>query len=236
MKLLNDTDKIQIFGISDKVTHIIGDQLCSKTENLMFSATLENKQIVYDFIDNLNKSAGSTNHSLGFQAAFQLFAKLYDQKDERIPISFLYISRGLLSPLSEAKNVLEIISQGQSSLPYPVILNTCAIIIDKRRIMYEIQFLQDITYQNYTKFNLTSEWNVNDRSLSGKLFVVNKTNREYINKLGIVMFSELFEHDEFINPNLTLHKPFYDAMGDGEFEILCQCKHANIMRIFSFQN
>ncbi len=213
MKLLNDSDKLSVIGISDKVIKIVNNHICLGSENLMFAATMENKQTVYDFIDSLNKSAGATNHTLGFQASFQLLSKVYTHKSERVPISFLYISRGLLSPLSEAKNVLQVIAEGQNLMPHPVVINTCAIIIDKRRVMYEIQFLKDITYQNYSKFNLSSIWSNVNNNLSGKLFIVNKT-REYVSNIGVSMFSELYSHKEFLSTNLVLHKPYYDSTSD----------------------
>lgn len=71
-------------------------------------------------------STENTNHSLGFQAAFNFFAAELNGTTE--DVIFLYVSRGLLS-MPETKTVLETIAGGQSVLKHPVVINTCAIII-----------------------------------------------------------------------------------------------------------
>ena len=78
--------------------------------------------------------------------AFDVLKELYKDESKKLPISFLYISRGLLSPLSEAKNVLQAISNGQQELPFPVVINTCAIVIGdyllfNLKINFKIKFL-----------------------------------------------------------------------------------------------
>lgn len=125
----------------------------------LFPTTMDNKVKVFKFIEQLNKTKGewplqedisnpailclspfslpeNTNHSLGFQAAFDFLSRSSsssfntssDSTSTFEEVIFLYVSRGLLS-LAEAKTVLETIATGQSTLPRPIVINTCAIII-----------------------------------------------------------------------------------------------------------
>lgn len=50
------------------------------------------------------------------------------------------------------------------------------IILDEKRVMYEKQFLKDISLQNYTKYNIdVSDWLPEvSYSLKGRMFVVNR--------------------------------------------------------------
>lgn len=157
VSLLSDSDSLHLIAISDKVTQFVrGDTWdCVKNSSIgLHSATMDNKVQLFKFIDQLNKTKGkwieqsskpliiiinrhslslaeNTNHSLGFQAAFDFLrsseSTKYSPDDEVI---FLYVSRGLLS-LAEAKTVLETIATGQGRLQRPVVINTCAIIIGR---------------------------------------------------------------------------------------------------------
>lgn len=69
---------------------------------------------------------GATNHSLGFQTAFNIIK--HSIKDSNKNVTIIYISRGLLSSLIEAKVVMETISTGQDSVLPNVIINTCLLI------------------------------------------------------------------------------------------------------------
>ena len=64
----------------------------------------------------------------------------------------LYISRGLLSSLTEAKDVLKIIARENGRLRHSVVINTYAVVEEGKPIMYEKTFLQNIATQNFTKY------------------------------------------------------------------------------------
>lgn len=69
---------------------------------------------------------GGTNHSLGFEQALRVVSISGIPKNETVMV--LYVSRGLLSSLGEAKTVLETISNMLKEVPNNVIINTCAVI------------------------------------------------------------------------------------------------------------
>ena len=142
---------MNVLGVADQVlsfTQSAAVSSCGNEHLAMLPVTSQVKKSVLEFVENLNRSQAQTNHSLGFkvrinynsninklklnfffQVAFDVLKELYKDESKKLPISFLYISRGLLSPLSEAKNVLQAISNGQQELPFPVVINTCAIVI-----------------------------------------------------------------------------------------------------------
>lgn len=142
ISLLSDIDEIGIISTSDKFstyfinTDDMGPTKLGKHKFKMYSATMDNKLYLKRFINNLNGTKEMTNHSLAFHNAFTL---LHDMQSNHIlqhsvPIQMIYISRGLVSPLAEAKNVLEAIANGQRSLHIPVIIDTCAIVLGKYTI------------------------------------------------------------------------------------------------------
>lgn len=85
--------------------------------------------------------------------------------------------------------------------------------------MYEIQFLQDITYQNYSKYSVSHSWTESVALLGGKLFLINKT-KEHLNKLGVVLLAENYKYKENIPAGLTLHRPYFDPTSQGQTLIL----------------
>lgn len=231
IKVLTDTDRISVILISDKTaTFSRSSQSCSA--EAMYAVTSSTKHNLYDFLDSLNKTNAITNHALGFQLAFELIQRLYRESNssEMLPISFLYISQGY--PFSDPKNVLTEISQGQSKLIHPVTINTCAVIMYDRQIQYQSQLLQEISSQNYTKFNVntTSWWHLKgNRSLIGKMFLINKTLQD-VNKLPITMLTELYNYKDFINTKLTLHNPYFDSQfSGGKFNLLKQKTTINFL-------
>lgn len=78
-----------------------------------------------------------TNHTLGFEEIFQLLKNLttndneWSMKNENLALSVIYVSRGLISSLSDALNVLKAIAMGQQFLIRPVNIDTCVVIIGK---------------------------------------------------------------------------------------------------------
>jgi hypothetical protein len=68
----------------------------------------------------------------------------------------VYISRGLLASLTDAKIVMELISEEVSKSNYTIVINTYALIDDSKPVMYETTFLKDIAEMNFKKFNVKS--------------------------------------------------------------------------------
>lgn len=143
--LLNENDQLTIVGVANKV-HSFNAYYADQTDGLikkqLFAATADNKRYFNKFMDNLNKTKEITNHTLAFEFAFQLIAQiLHDDNYECTeteslvaPILMIYVSRGLLSPMTEANSVLEAIARGQNRLLRPVIINTCAIVLGMNMI------------------------------------------------------------------------------------------------------
>ena len=90
----------------------------------------------------------------------------------------LYISRGLLSSLTEAKDVLSVIARENGRLRNRVVINTYAMVEDGKPIMYEKTFLQNIAAQNFAKYLV-------DASYPGPLMVGGSFNVFYEQKYRI---------------------------------------------------
>lgn len=101
----------------------------------------DNRNLFKNFIESLDRSSDNTNHSLAFEYAFKLIRSNLDMEttvfDENSipPVLILYVSRGIITDISEIKNVLEVIATGQSRLKQPIIINTCAIILGNYSII-----------------------------------------------------------------------------------------------------
>lgn len=96
------------------------------------NSTMKNQ--LRKFIDGLEKDASATNHSLGFQYAFEWITSQFDadalQFDEKsTPLQIIYVSRGLVSLPTDMRAVLQTIANGQAKLKQPIVINTCAIIL-----------------------------------------------------------------------------------------------------------
>lgn len=210
---LNSTDKVSLILISDKVTMFKRADSCQNAE-VMAPVSPSIKHKIYDFLDNVNQTNGIANHTLGFQVAFSVLDKVYGESksSDMLPISFLYISEGITDLFSDARNVLAEITIGQSRLPHPVVINICAIVANNRQFPAQAQFLLDIASQNFAKYSLdTSSWvrRKGDRSLSGQMFLMNRT-MERLNRHLLQCMTELYKHKPFINNEIIMHNPQFD--------------------------
>ncbi|XP_055374784.1 VWFA and cache domain-containing protein CG16868 [Condylostylus longicornis] len=221
LKMLSNTDTITIVLISDEASPMILDneETIANDNNYMYKTDIDGKRKISKFIENLNYTSTLTNHSRGFEYSFELLKK--QNFSEFKPLLFLYATRGLLHKLTDKVNVLATIAKGQSSLNSPVVINTCAIVLDERRIMYEKQFLRDIAQQNYTKYDIdVSSWYIYDfYNLTGNLYVITKRHPERIIKISTAVFENLFlgnwrtdntENLIYIENELQYHLPIYD--------------------------
>ena len=219
IKALNDTDKVSVILIADKVAMFTRPDSCQS--EVMVPATPSIKHKIYDFLDNVNQTNGIANHTLGFQVAFDVLNKLYKESNSSdfLPISFLYISEGITDLFADARNVLAEITIGQSRLPHPVVINICAIVANNRQFPAQAQFLLDISSQNFAKYSLdTSTWwhRKGDRSLYGQMFLMNRTMERFQRHL-LLCLTELFKQKAFINNQITLHHPHFDSDFSQEF-------------------
>lgn len=192
----------------------------NSTDNVrVWPATYGTKKRIIDFIEKLNSTQEATNHSLGFKFAFGLFKRLYRDivVDGSLPITFLYVTRGLFFPLTEAKTVMDTIARGQSQLPYPVQINVCAQIIDEKRVMYERQFLTDIVQQNFSKYGV----DMNKRTTaavatdSGTIYTLKTTND--VQSIAMSIFTKFYEANYSLDQNLIIHPVVIDAYSKGKF-------------------
>ncbi|XP_060082073.1 VWFA and cache domain-containing protein 1-like [Ylistrum balloti] len=153
---LSEKDRVGVVGLASRPTfsRAPSDDTCIHSS--MVPVTFEATLYFSKFIDNLEKEDASTNHSLGFQVAFDIIENMVKKtKGAKIEQAMIiYISRGLLSSLTEAKDVMDVISQRNGGLGHRVIINTYAVIDDGKPIMYEKSFLQDIADQNFQKYNV----------------------------------------------------------------------------------
>lgn len=146
--MLNENDRLTIVGVANKVhsfNDFIADQQGQSDEPIeqkrLYTATVDNKKQFTKFLDALNKTKEITNHTLTFQYSFKLMESILSSDSFKCdilnestiiaPVLMVYISRGLLSQMTEAKVVLETIAAGQNRLRKPVVINTCAIILGK---------------------------------------------------------------------------------------------------------
>lgn len=218
---LSDSDSVAVLLIANKaVTFTLASNSCSK-DTAMISATSSVKAKIYDFLDNANRTNGIANHTLGFQTAFEVLDRVYKESNSAnlLPITFLYVSEGITTLFSDARNVLAEVTIGQSKLPHPVVINTIAVIANSRQIQYQTQFLQDITQQNFNKYSIdTSAWWVKkgDRSLFGQMIVINRT-MDNLSKMPVSIVTDLFKNKNFINNQLTIHLPHFDAEISDDF-------------------
>lgn len=220
----------------------------------VYAATRTTKKRIIDFIENLNQTQEATNHPLGFKYAFALLKQLYEQKNvndptsssssasvaaegnmqkqqqqnnyrqKELPITFLYVTRGLLFPLTEARTVMNTIAKGQTNIPFPVVINTCAVIIDEKRIMYEKQFLNDVISQNYTKYGIEVPAWLTQKTVEGKLYSL--TDPTDANTIALQIFTEYYEKNYSIYQSLMIHSPIVDAYSKGESlkdDTFCSC-------------
>lgn len=219
---LNDTDKVSVILIADKVTIFSRSDSCQNETMTPVTPVVKHK--IYDFLDSANRTNGIANHTLGFQVAFSILEKLYNEtmSTDLLPISFLYISEGVTDLFADARNVLAEITMGQSRLPHPIVINICAIVANNRQFPTQAQFLLDIASQNYIKYSLdTSSWwhrKGSDRSLNGQVFLMNRTMERFQRNL-LLCLTELFNYKSFINSQVTLHHPFFDSDFSNDFVV-----------------
>lgn len=147
IKVLNSEDRIGLLAIAEETTTPYLTEQCLtpnqmppvNDQHTITQATQHNKDLLYKFIDSLSKGNGGTNHSSGFQHALNIIATSDIGANETVML--LYVSRGLLSSLSEAKTVMQTISEVLPKIEKNVIINTCAVINGEEHLLTNPRFL-----------------------------------------------------------------------------------------------
>ncbi|XP_076463028.1 VWFA and cache domain-containing protein 1-like [Babylonia areolata] len=148
----SDNDRIGVIGLSNKPMYPRSDPCLPHT---LVPATFETRIYFSKFIDSLEKQDTTTNHSLGFLTAFEMIEDvLLDGNTLSDNAMILYVSRGLLSSLTDAREVMDVVSLHNARTGHKVIINTYAVIDDGKPIMYEKSFMQDVAYQNFAKYDV----------------------------------------------------------------------------------
>ncbi|XP_046344826.2 VWFA and cache domain-containing protein 1-like [Haliotis rufescens] len=152
LQSFSENDRIAVVGLAGKSTFPRSD---SCLPHALVPATVETKFYFSKFVEDLEKQDTATNHTLGFETAFQLIHNTF-RKGKMLSdrALILYVSRGLLSSLTEARDVMDMIAIHNAQMGHKVIINTYAVIDDGKPIMYEKSFLQDIANQNFSKYDV----------------------------------------------------------------------------------
>lgn len=151
IETLSHHDHVGLIGLAEDALLPMNDG-CS--QHSLPLATHETKYHLLRYIEGLTRSKGSTNHSLGFKSIFEIISHSVPS-NVTAPILVVYLSRGLLSSLTDAKTVLHTIAEGREATPHDILINTCALIDDAKPLMYEKHFLQDVSSQNFSKYNIS---------------------------------------------------------------------------------
>ncbi|CAL1540838.1 unnamed protein product [Lymnaea stagnalis] len=166
----SDNDRIGVIGLSNKPLYPRSDPCLPHT---MVPATFETRFYFSKFIDNLEKVDTTTNHTLGFLRAFEMIEDLMEAKSISDNSMILYVSRGLLSSLTEAREVMEVVAIHNAKTGHKVIINTYATIDDGKTIMYEKSFLKDVAYQNFAKYEV--QYRLKTPVIRGIMMAINST-------------------------------------------------------------
>ncbi|KAL5022166.1 hypothetical protein ScPMuIL_001321 [Solemya velum] len=169
---LSEKDRVGVIGLASKATFPREDECLPR---ILVPATFEARTYFSQFFNNLEKQDVPTNHSLGFEQAFEMIENMLTRNRGRLidEAMIIYISRGLLSSLTEAKDVMNTIASRNGLIQHRVIINTYAVIDDGKPIMYEKSFLQDIADQNFQKYDV--QFRSSAPIMRGAMLAVNTT-------------------------------------------------------------
>uniref|UniRef100_A0A182QHN0 VWFA domain-containing protein n=1 Tax=Anopheles farauti TaxID=69004 RepID=A0A182QHN0_9DIPT len=203
--LLNENDRVSVVAIGQRiVTPDEYSESCRKP-NRFVRATMDEKERLLEFIDSLNRTKQQTDHAAGFGYAFEAFSDIYRTHSEEVPVVFLYLGRALLPAGSlAAKTILQTIHEGQTRLPYPVIINSCLILLDEREVSHEKQLIADISTQNYARYNLSLVIYP-----PGKMVMISKHSFD-AQRFIVALMEPFLSESRFIEEHLRVHLPYYD--------------------------
>ncbi|CAG9759360.1 unnamed protein product [Ceutorhynchus assimilis] len=212
---LNENDRIALIAVASDWSY--ADRECADGKIFEPILSLQEAKSTYilqlnTFIDSLVRGSGATNHAIGMQKALEAILTTSSLNDDEI-VMVMYISRGLLSSLAEARSVLKVIAFQTDFISSPVFIHTCAVIDESKPVMYETQFLQDIADMNFTKYNIL--FSQNRFRKPGYMLTLNKTD-----DIGFVKnkFFSVFNIDNLYTTNEKISLPYWDPHS-GDFTI-----------------
>lgn len=84
--------------------------------------------------------------------------------------------------------------------------------------MYEKQFLTEISCQNYTKYDIdTKDWYKPDQIITGKLFMLTKTQQDIIVQAATAIFGKDFQ-EPHIQKTWQVHTPIVEVNSRGNLD------------------
>ncbi|XP_053677725.1 VWFA and cache domain-containing protein CG16868 [Anopheles nili] len=202
--LLNENDRVSVAAVGQRVVTSEEFFDCHRSDRFV-RATMDEKERLVEFIESRNRTKQATDHAAGFRYAFDAFSDIYRMHDDEVPVVFLYLGRALLpsgSPL--AKSILQTIHDGQTRLPYPVIINSCLILLDEREVSQEKQLIVDISTQNYARYNLSQVIYP-----AGKMVMISKHSFD-AQRFIVALMEPFLSAARFIEEHLRVHLPYYD--------------------------
>ncbi|CAG9855267.1 unnamed protein product [Phyllotreta striolata] len=210
LSALERNDRISVLTVSSNCTYLEHD--CNRLHEQSFnnnvqrlkSATQSYTKNLEKYIDAIISESGLTNHTLSFEKAFEVVREsLFFLKEETVMI--LYVSRGLLSSLREPKQVLGMVEQFTKTHNVSLVINTCAIIDELKPVVYEPQFLCDIAYQNYSKYNIPYQ-----RDVHRKMGLMLKVDRTESIPFAVERFYSIFNPLSNFKLGTKIHLPTWD--------------------------
>ncbi|XP_030748339.1 VWFA and cache domain-containing protein 1 [Sitophilus oryzae] len=206
LKYLEEHDRVALIAVASDWSYT--QTGCTDEKGIKPSIFLQDAKAGYlsmldSFIDSLNRGSGATNHVIGMQKSLDVILNTQDFGEQDM-VMVTYISRGLLSSLTEARSVLKIIAQQTEDIKLPVYIHTCAVIDESKPVMYETHFLKDIAHQNFSKYNITT---YNRFRYPGYMLTVNKTD-----DIGFVInrFFSIFNTGFLFKTDKQISLPYWD--------------------------
>ncbi|XP_055076999.1 VWFA and cache domain-containing protein 1 isoform X2 [Periophthalmus magnuspinnatus] len=159
---IDEHDKVSVLSVADAVRACSLDQ-CYKS--LLSPATSETKRKMSTFISNIKASDGFTQHSAGFQKAFQLLRNTTSLTKHHTMFNsvtatdmvIIYLSSGVTSRDSseqEKRATLSVIREENRILNNTVMILTYALMNEGVTGLKELAFLRDLAEQNSVKYGM----------------------------------------------------------------------------------
>lgn len=153
---LSATDRVGLLSLSSEVTF---PKMCQLRQ--LMPVTADVKLLFNAFVEGLKKDDECTNHTLGFQRAFQVLYKSLDVDSTFCPTEYaqlIYVSRGW-TLLTEAKDVMAVIAQENGRMCHRIMINTYTLVDDgKSSGMIEKPFMTDVANQDFPRYSINPQY------------------------------------------------------------------------------
>ncbi|XP_044764748.1 VWFA and cache domain-containing protein 1 isoform X2 [Coccinella septempunctata] len=150
ISVLNENDKFTIIAIASKWSSLTVSEPCGN-EHLpsILTATDNNKELSYSFIDELSSKSEITDHSIGIKTAMKM-ARLFYAGEETVML--VYISPGMQFSMSEAMDIITV-----SDISSPLIVNTCSVSSGALPDINDMNILSNIMNDFFIEKNINSK-------------------------------------------------------------------------------